>query len=114
MLLRHGSYVATLEVDEEDGVFVGRVVNAAGPVTFEGRDLPELQREFAQSVAVYEEVCREEGVAPMRPYSGRFLIRIGPDEHARLAAAAAAAGKSMNAWAATALARAAERELESA
>jgi predicted HicB family RNase H-like nuclease len=114
MILHHGNYLAAVWADEEDGVFVGRVINAAGPITFEGRDLPELQREFAHSVAVYEEVCREEDIEPMRPYSGKFIVRVGPDQHARVAAAAAAAGKSMNAWAAAALARAAERELEPA
>lgn len=114
MILRHDGYAAVIDIDEEDGVFVGRVVNAAGPITFEGRDLAELRREFARSVEAYHEVCREEGINPMKPYSGRFVLRLSPAEHARVAAAAAAAGESMNAWIARTLAQAAEREIERA
>ena len=76
MILRHDGYIAVLEADEEDGVFVGRVINAAGPITFEGRDLPELKREFARSVEAYEDVCREEGIDPVKPYSGKFNLRL--------------------------------------
>ena len=39
------------------------------------------------------------------------LHQFPPDDHARVAAAAAAAGKSMNTWVAEALGKAAEREL---
>ncbi len=111
MILRHDGYIAAIEIDEEDGALVGRVINAAGPITFEGRDVAELKREFARSVEVYREVCREEGIDPVKPYSGKFNVRLDPAAHARVAAAA---GKSMTVWIAETLARAAARELEGA
>jgi predicted HicB family RNase H-like nuclease len=43
--------------------------------------------------------------------SQSFNLRLSPDDHARVAAAAAAAGKSMNTWVVEVLAKAAEREL---
>lgn len=46
-----------------------------------------------------------------RAYGGKFNPRLSPADRARVAAAAAAAGKSMNAWLAEALFEYAEREL---
>ena len=78
MILHHDGYIAVIEIDDEDGAFVGRVVNATGPITFEGHDLAGLRREFAHSVEVYREVCREEGIEPARPYSGSFTSALSP------------------------------------
>lgn len=48
-------------------------------------------------------MCEEDGVEPARRYSGRFNVRISPELHASAAAAAAAEGKSLNQWVASAL-----------
>ena len=45
------------------------------------------------------------------PQSGRFMVRMAPAQHARISAAAALAGKSMNAWVVEALDRAATEAL---
>jgi predicted HicB family RNase H-like nuclease len=66
---------------------------------------------MANSIEAHLEACRIKGVEPSRPYSGKFNVRLSPDEHARVAAAASATGKSMNAWIAEALAEAAERTI---
>ena len=66
---------------------------------------------MATSIEVHLEACRAKGVEPGRPYSGKFNVRLSPAEHAQIAGAAAAAGKSMNAWIAETLAEAAERAL---
>ena len=113
-LLRHGDYVARVGYDPEIDKFFGEVINTADVITFYGASVAELHREMAASIEAHLNACRAAGVEPGRPYSGRFQLRLDPAEHARVAAAAAAAGKSMNAWVAEALARAAERELEGA
>jgi predicted HicB family RNase H-like nuclease len=66
---------------------------------------------MAISIEAHLEACRIKRVEPSRPYSGKFNLRLSPDDHARVAAAAAAAGKSMNTWVVEVLAKAAEREL---
>ena len=113
-LLRHGDYLARVSYDPEIDRFFGEVINTADVITFYGASVDELRREMAASVEAHLEACRAAGVTPGRPYSGRFQLRLDPAEHARVAAAAAAAGKSMNAWIAEALARAADRALEEA
>ena len=108
--MRHRDDLARIGLDEDLGLFAGHVVNLSSPVTFYGRSIDELQREFATSLEVYREVCRERGVEPEKPYSGRFNLRLPPDLHRGLARAAARSGKSLNAWAVAALRRAAEDE----
>ena len=110
-LMRHGDYVARITYDEEIDSFFGEVINTSDVITFYGQSVEELKREVATSIEVHLEACRAKGVEPSRPYSGRFNIRLSPDEHARIAGAAAASGKSMNAWIAETLAQAAERTL---
>jgi predicted HicB family RNase H-like nuclease len=110
-LMRHGDYVARIAYDEEIDSFFGEVINTSDVITFYGRSVEELKREMATSIEVHLEACRAKGVEPSRPYSGKFNVRLSPDEHARVAAAASATGKSMNAWIAEALADAAERAL---
>jgi predicted HicB family RNase H-like nuclease len=50
------------------------------------------------------EACATLGRAPQKPYSGNLMLRIPPDVHAAVAAAAEVSGKSINQWAAEALA----------
>jgi predicted HicB family RNase H-like nuclease len=108
-LMRHGDYVARIVYDEEIDSFFGELINTSDVITFYGRSVENLRREMATSIEVHLEACRAKGVDPSRPYSGKFNIRLTPAEHARIAAAAAAAGKSMNTWIADTLSDAAER-----
>ncbi|MEZ5578020.1 MAG: toxin-antitoxin system HicB family antitoxin [Candidatus Competibacteraceae bacterium] len=43
-------------------------------------------------------MCRD-GVEPRKTYSGRFILRLDPELHARAVARAQAEGKSLNEWA---------------
>jgi predicted HicB family RNase H-like nuclease len=87
------------------------VINTSDVITFYDRSVEDLKREMATSIEVHLEACRAKGIKPSRPYGGKFNLRLSPAEHARIAGAAAAAGKSMNSWVAETLAKAAERML---
>lgn len=97
-IMKHGDYLAEIEFDPGIDLFFGCVINLCGPVTFYGKSVEELRKEFAKSIKVYLDVCRERGLEPEKPYAGRFDIRMSPELHRELAAAAARAGKSLNAW----------------
>ena len=86
-------------------MFHGEVVNTRDVLTFQGRTLDELKAAFADTVADYVEWCREIGKEPERPYSGNFTVRVSPELHRRIAAAAAREGKSVNAFVASTLER---------
>ena len=100
--MRHGDHVARVTYDEAIDRFVGEVVNTSGVITFYGRSTAELRREMAASIEAHRDACRMKGVEPSRPYIGRFNVRLSPAEHAQIAAAAAAAGRSINSWVADA------------
>jgi len=100
-------YVARIDYDEDDRVFHGRIANIADVVTFEGKNPGELLREFATSLKVYRDVCREDAREPEKPFSGKFVLRVDPEVHRAIAIAAEREDKSINRWASDALARAA-------
>jgi predicted HicB family RNase H-like nuclease len=106
--MTYDGYVATIELDEEAGVFHGEVINTRDVLTFQGRTLDELNTAFADTIADYFEWCRERGKEPQRPYSGNFTVRVSPELHRRVATTAARKGKSVNAFVVEALERSAE------
>ncbi len=111
-MMKHGDYIATIEFDPKLGEFFGEVLNTSDVITFYGASVKELQREFANSIEAHVEFCKKHGVEPSRPYSGKFIVRLDPQIHAFISAAAHMSGTSMNAWIEAALRRAAERVLE--
>ncbi len=95
--MRVGQYIAKIEYDPDLDCFSGRVVNLSSPVTFQGRTPAELRRELNASIKTYLDVCRERGIEPEKPYSGRFNVRISPETHRKAALAASLRGTSLNA-----------------
>jgi predicted HicB family RNase H-like nuclease len=106
-MMTHDGYVATIDLDEEAGLFHGEVINTRDILTFQGRTIDELKAAFADTIADYIDWCRERGKEPERPYSGNFTVRISPELHRRVAAAAARSGKSVNTFVAETLERSA-------
>lgn len=101
--MEYNGFVAQIEYDEDIDSFCGNVVNISSPITFYGKTTEELRREFASSVQTWLDVCKERGIEPEKPYSGRVTVRMPPATHRLIAMAAAASGKSLNAWVVDAL-----------
>ena len=96
--MEYAGFVASIEYAADIDSFYGCVVNVSSPITFYGKTTAELREEFARSVNTWLEVCRERGLEPEKPYSGRFTVRMNPEIHRKIASAAAVSGKSLNAW----------------
>ncbi|MDE2876894.1 MAG: toxin-antitoxin system HicB family antitoxin [Gemmatimonadota bacterium] len=62
-----------------------------------------IEQDVGGRLSAFALSLEEDGVEPARRYSGRFNVRISPELHASAAAAAAAEGKSLNQWVASAL-----------
>jgi len=103
--MTYNGYIASIELDEEAGLFHGEVINTRDVLTFQGRTLDDLRTAFADTIADYIDWCRERGKQPDRPYSGNFTVRVSPDLHRRVATAAVRLGKSVNAFVVDALER---------
>ncbi|MCL5284725.1 MAG: type II toxin-antitoxin system HicB family antitoxin [Nitrospirae bacterium] len=96
-LMEYKNYVALIEYDPDIDMFHGRVINAT-PNTFYGKSVDDLKKEFKTTIEDYLEFCREKGLEPSRPYSGKFNLRISPELHRNIAIEAAKSGKSLNSW----------------
>lgn len=105
--LKYQGYTARIEFDAEDELFVGRVLGIADRISFHGESVAELTEAFHVAVDHYLEDCRASGREPLKPASGRMMLRIPPEVHAAANIAAQASGKSLNQWAADAIALAA-------
>jgi predicted HicB family RNase H-like nuclease len=104
--MTHKGYIASIELDEEAGIFSGLVLNAPNATLhFEGQNAKDLHKAFAGTVADYEAWCIERGKRPEKPYSGKLALRLAPALHYRVAAAAAKAGRSINTFIADTLER---------
>jgi len=96
--IAYKNYIAHIEPDLEDGILVGRVFNTRDIIGFHGETISEAIESFHAVIEEYLEDCKQRGVAPDKPYSGRFNLRVPPRLHSEVAAAAAKADKSLNQW----------------
>ena len=98
-LMTIDGYQARIEYNAETDLFRGEILGLCGGADFYGANPSELREEFKKSLAVFLEVCKEQGIEPRRRFSGRFNLRITPELHERLSIAAESQGKSLNALA---------------
>lgn len=99
----HKEYTARVDHDERDNILVGRLLGIRGIIGFHADTVAELRQEFVKSVEDYLADCKEEGVKPEKPASGKLLLRVPPEVHGKPLVAAQASGKSLNQWVAEVL-----------
>ncbi|PJO48304.1 toxin-antitoxin system HicB family antitoxin [Ochrobactrum sp. MYb29] len=93
---------AVITFDPDIELFRGEFIGMIGGADFYADNVQDLVEEGRKSLTVFFELCREKGIEPHRQFSGRFNVRIDPNDHAA-AVAAAADGKSLNEWVAGAI-----------
>ena len=113
-VLKHNGYLARVEFDDEDEIFVGRLAGITDIVGFHADTVSDLKAAFHEAVADYIATCAKAGKKPEKPYSGQIMVRVDPLVHARAALAAELAGKSLAGWTEEKLRDAATREIEAA
>jgi len=97
---------AVVAYDEDIDMFRGEFINLNGNADFYAKDIDSLRKEGTTSLKVFLDMCKEDGADPYRHWSGRFNVRIDPQLHASIAAAAKGKGKSLNMFVADALGQA--------
>ncbi|KPV44300.1 type II toxin-antitoxin system HicB family antitoxin [Alicyclobacillus ferrooxydans] len=110
-MMNYKGYLARVEFDDEVNIFHGEVINTRDVITFQGVSVDELRCAFEESVEDYLAFCVERGEEPEQPYSGKFMVRLSPDQHRLAVLAAKKSGKSLNAWVAEQIGREAKNEL---
>ena len=62
-----------------------------------GLSVKELKKAFMDSVDDYLAFCVKRGEKPEKPFSGKFMLRLKPEDHRMISIAAKKEGKSLNA-----------------
>jgi predicted HicB family RNase H-like nuclease len=105
-IMNFKDYAARIEYSDEDSCFIGHIAGIRDVVGFHGVSVAKLKAAFEEAVDDYLATCKKLKRTPQRPYSGKVMLRIEPDIHAKVAMLAEAEGKSLNAWAQEALQKA--------
>lgn len=101
--MKYRGYMARVEYDPRDEVFVGRVLGIGDCIVFHGTTVKQLVGDFHAAIDHYLADCASSGRRPEKPASGKLMLRVPPEVHAAAAIAAQASGKSLNQWAAEVL-----------
>ena len=96
--IEYRGYVAKIEFDDEDQIFVGEVIGIDDIIAFHSENAKEIIPVFHDMVDGYLETCQKRGITPQKSFSGKFVVRIAPDLHAKLSVMANSADKSLNTW----------------
>ena len=95
-------YLRVVEWSDEDGCFVGSAPPMIGQCCH-GRDEAKVYAELCQIVEEWVAIWDKDGTPLPEPlnakkFSGKFVLRLEPALHRRLAAKAIAAGESLNSY----------------
>lgn len=97
-MMNYKGFIGVVEYDDEARIFSGEVINTRTVITFQGTTVDEVENEFHASVDDYLEWCKEDGVEPEKPYSGKFNVRLSPLFHSQVAIAAKKLNLSLNSF----------------
>ncbi|HUP07465.1 MAG TPA: type II toxin-antitoxin system HicB family antitoxin [Caldimonas sp.] len=95
-MMEYKGYIARIDYDDEDEIFVGRLLGLRAVVSFHADTVAKLKREMQLAVDEYVASCEKRGETPEKPMSGQFALRMRPEIHGRAAILAEASGKSLN------------------
>ncbi|NLW35999.1 MAG: type II toxin-antitoxin system HicB family antitoxin [Syntrophorhabdus aromaticivorans] len=97
-VMTYKRYTARIEFDERDNIFIGKVIGIADSITFHGETVKELREDFQAAIDHYIADCAATGRLPLKAASGKMMLRVSPEIHARALTVAKASGKSLNQW----------------
>lgn len=96
--MSYKGYAARIEYSDEDDCLIGHIAGINDIVGFHASSVSELHTAFEEAVDDYLQTCKNAGRSPQKPYSGKIMLRVPPETHARAAMMAEAHGKSLNSW----------------
>ncbi len=98
-VLQHKGYAGNVQFDADEMIFHGRVMGLKkAHISYEGKTVDELLKDFKNAVNDYLDMCAEDGIEPEKPFKGSFNLRLDPDLHKRLVVNALNEGKTLNAF----------------
>jgi len=97
MTIQYKGYIATAEIDEDEKMIVGRVINMGKDgISFAGNTVEEAENDFREAVEDYLSWAKEKGFEAEKPFRGEILVRTTPELHRDVATASAVFETSIN------------------
>jgi predicted HicB family RNase H-like nuclease len=96
--MEYKGYLGSVEYDAQARIFHGDVINTRDVITFQGTTVGGIEKAFKESIDDYLAWCKEDGVEPQKPYSGKFNVRLSPELHQRIAILARKRRVSLNSF----------------
>ena len=97
-MLKYKGYIGHLVFDDDAEIFHGEVINTKDVITFQGKSVEEIKKEFEESIDDYLEFCESRNEKPDKPFSGKLSLRLDPEVHQKVYIAAKEENKSLNSW----------------
>lgn len=94
--MKHKGYLGSVNYNDEDKIFYGRVEYIRSLISYEGHDVESLQNSFQEAVDDYIELARTQNIELEQSFKGSFNIRTGSELHRRAAIAAKQKGINLN------------------
>jgi len=83
--LQHHGYDGSVEYSAEDKMLHGRVVGIRDMISFGGKSVRELEKNFRDAVDEYLEFCKKRGKTPNKPFKGSLSVRLRDGLHTKAA-----------------------------
>jgi predicted HicB family RNase H-like nuclease len=96
--LEYKGYTGSIEYSKEDGQLYGKVLGIKGLISYEGATGKKLEADFIDAIDIYLADCKQDRVAPEKPFKGSFNVRISPKLHRKAALLAMEEKTSLNSF----------------
>lgn len=58
--MKYNGYVGSVEFSEEEAVFFGKIMNICSLISYEGKNVMELEERFRGAVDEYSSICEQQ------------------------------------------------------
>ena len=83
-IMRYKGYWAEIKYSDEDECFCGKIEGLKCTlISFEGRTVKELKRDFKNAIDNYIRTCKELNMLPEKQCKGSLNVRLGVDLHTK-------------------------------
>lgn len=81
-IMEYKGYFAEIKYSDEDGCFCGVLQGLKDDsISFEGKSVKELKKDFMEAIDDYLETCERLGKKPEMQCKGSLNVRLGPELH---------------------------------
>jgi predicted HicB family RNase H-like nuclease len=83
--LQYRGYDGSVLFSAEDKMLHGRVLGVRDMISYGGKDVRSLEKNFRGAVDEYLQFCKRRGKTPNTPFKGSFNVRVPEELHQRAA-----------------------------